>query len=83
MKLTQARVDSVVAALVQRGVAKDRLVSRGYGEYCPLDAASNPAAWEKNRRVEFKVVKTEEGSTGVERGCEAARAKGVVPPPVQ
>jgi len=29
------------------------------------------------------VVKTDEGLTGVERGCDRARAKGVVPPPVQ
>jgi hypothetical protein len=70
-------------ALKTRGVAGSRLVSQGYGEYCPLDPASNPAAWEKNRRVEFKVVKTEEGMTGVERGCETARAKGVMPPAVQ
>jgi OmpA-OmpF porin, OOP family len=83
LKLTQQRVDSVVAAVVQRGVAKNRLVSRGYGEFCPLEDASNPIAWEKNRRVEFKVVKTDEGTTGVERGCDRARAKGVVPPPVQ
>jgi len=83
LRLTQQRVDSVVAAVVQRGVAKNRLVSRGYGEFCPLEDASNPIAWEKNRRVEFKVVKTAEGTTGVDRGCDRARAKGVVPPPVQ
>ncbi|HTA91221.1 MAG TPA: OmpA family protein, partial [Polyangiaceae bacterium] len=65
------------------GVAASRLVSQGYGEFCPLDPKSNPVAWEKNRRVEFKVVKTEEGLTGVERGCETARSKGVLPPPVQ
>jgi len=45
--------------------------------YCPLDPHSTPAAWEKNRRVEFKVVKTEEGMTGVEPRCEIARSKGV------
>jgi hypothetical protein len=33
--------------------------------------------------VDFKVVKTEEGSTGVSRGCETARNKGVIPPVVQ
>jgi hypothetical protein len=58
-------------------------VSQGYGEYCPIDRASNPRAWEKNRRVEFKVVKTDEGTTGVPRGCEEARGKGVVPPVVK
>ncbi len=83
LNLTKGRARSVVQALVQRGIAANRLVSQGYGEYCPIDKASNPAAWEKNRRVEFKVVKTDEGLTGVERGCEAARAAGVTPPVVR
>jgi len=83
LNLTRLRAASVMDALKSRGVAASRLVSQGYGEFCPLDPASNPVAWEKNRRVEFKVVKTEEGLTGVERGCETARSKGVIPPPVQ
>jgi OOP family OmpA-OmpF porin len=83
LRLTKARAASVMEALRTRGVSTNRLVSQGYGEYCPLDDASNPAAWEKNRRVDFKVVKTEDGSTGVSRGCDAARAKGVIPPPVR
>ncbi|HVU04194.1 MAG TPA: OmpA family protein [Polyangiaceae bacterium] len=83
LKLTQDRARSVVEAMVQRGVERPRLVSQGYGEYCPVDKGHNPAAWDKNRRVEFKVVKTEDGMSGVDRGCDAARAKGVFPPNVQ
>ena len=83
LNLTRLRAAAVMDALKSRGVGGNRLVSQGYGEFCPLDTASNPTAWEKNRRVEFKVVKTEEGMTGVDRGCDTARAKGVVPPPVQ
>jgi OOP family OmpA-OmpF porin len=83
LRLTQDRARSVVEAMVQRGVERPRLVSQGYGEYCPVDTAHGPAAWDKNRRVEFKVVKTEDGTTGVDRGCPGARAKGVLPPPVQ
>ncbi len=82
LNLTRLRAKAVLDAVIARGVDKSRLVSQGYGEYCPLDPASNAAAWEKNRRVEFKVVKTEDGSTGVDRGCEAARLKGVMPPAV-
>jgi len=82
LRLTQARAASVVQALVSRGIPANHLVSQGYGEYCPLDDASSAAAWEKNRRVEFKVVRTEDGATGVPRGCDRARAQGVVPPPV-
>lgn len=80
LKLTRDRAQSVVEALKSRGLKAGRLLSQGYGEYCPLDKARTPAAWEKNRRVEFKVVKTEDGDTGVERGCETARQKGVYPP---
>ncbi len=80
LRLTRARAASVMQALRARGISPNRLISQGYGEYCPLDEASNPVAWEKNRRVEFKVVRTEEGDTGVKRGCERARAAGVYPP---
>ncbi|HTM46723.1 MAG TPA: OmpA family protein [Polyangiaceae bacterium] len=82
LKLTADRAQSVVQALIVRGVHTRRLVSQGYGEYCPLENAHNETAWEKNRRVEFKVVKTEDGMTGVERGCDLARSKGVMPPVV-
>jgi outer membrane protein OmpA-like peptidoglycan-associated protein len=84
LKLTKARAASVVDALRQRGISTSRLVSQGYGEYCPIDNASNPQAWEKNRRVEFKVVKVDpDGLTGVKRGCEVAKDKGVSPPAVR
>jgi OmpA-OmpF porin, OOP family len=82
LKLTQQRVDSVMAALVQRKVEKSKLRAKGYGEYCPEDPGHNEAAWEKNRRVEFKIVKTKDGPTGVELGCPTASQKGVKPDPV-
>jgi outer membrane protein OmpA-like peptidoglycan-associated protein len=83
LRLTQDRARSVVEAMVKRSVQRSRLVSQGYGEYCPLDEGHTPAAWDKNRRVEFKVVKTEDGTTGVERGCQRGRSKGVFPPTVK
>jgi len=83
LRLTKARAASVVEALRLRGTATSRLVSQGYGEYCPADQQSNPEAWERNRRVEFKVVKTEEGMTDVTRGCPIALDHGVKPPPVR
>ncbi len=82
LRLTRARAAAVVDALVARGVQRSRLVSQGYGKYCPLDPAHTDAAWEKNRRVEFKIVKTEDGTTDAERGCELARQKGVLPPEI-
>ncbi len=73
IRLTRDRAASVVEALVQRGVLRDRLRSAGYGERCPVDPRSNPEAWERNRRVEFKIVQTQDGPTGVEVACPAGR----------
>jgi outer membrane protein OmpA-like peptidoglycan-associated protein len=82
LHLTQDRVNSVVRALIARGIDKSRVRSKGYGEYCPLDEGHNEKAWEQNRRVEFKIVKTKDGPTGVELGCENATKHGVPSEPV-
>jgi OOP family OmpA-OmpF porin len=82
LRLTQDRVNSVMRALIARTVEKSRLRSKGYGEFCPLDPGHNEKAWEQNRRVEFKIVKTKDGPTGVELGCVDATKKGVSPDPV-
>jgi outer membrane protein OmpA-like peptidoglycan-associated protein len=74
IKLTRARAASVMNALIERGVIKDRLRSGGYGERCPVDPKHNPKAWEKNRRVEFKIIETEAGPTGVEVTCPRGRS---------
>ncbi len=82
LKLTQDRVNSVVRALIARGLEKSRLRSKGYGEFCPIDEGHNETAWEQNRRVEFKIVKTQDGPTGVDLGCANAVQHGVSPEPV-
>jgi outer membrane protein OmpA-like peptidoglycan-associated protein len=82
LKLTQQRADSVMEALTSRGIERKRLRSMGYGEYCPVDPARSQVAYEKNRRVEFKVVMTKEGPTGAELGCDVAKSKGIISPPV-
>jgi outer membrane protein OmpA-like peptidoglycan-associated protein len=82
LRLTQDRVNSVMRALIARNIEKSRLRSKGYGEFCPLDPGHNEQAWEQNRRVEFKIVKTKDGPTGVELGCPSAASKGVRPDPV-
>ena len=55
-KLSQDRANSVVAALVERGIGRSRLVPIGFGPSRPLDPAKNKAAYEKNRRVEFNFL---------------------------
>jgi OmpA-OmpF porin, OOP family len=79
LKLTSDRAASVVAYLIKKGVKPKKLRSFGYGEYCPVEKASNEAAWEQNRRVEFKVLSIDSNPTGVEVACEAAKKAGVFP----
>jgi OmpA-OmpF porin, OOP family len=80
LSLTQRRVDSVLRALVARGTERTRLRSKGYGEYCPESDEHTEAAWETNRRVEFKIVKTKDGEHVAARlGCANADSKGVRP----
>ncbi|MGB8330822.1 MAG: OmpA family protein [Polyangiales bacterium] len=74
IKLTRARAASVMNALIERGVIKSRLRSAGYGERCPVDPKNNASAWEKNRRVEFKIIETDAGPTGVEVTCPRGRS---------
>jgi outer membrane protein OmpA-like peptidoglycan-associated protein len=78
IRLTTDRAAAVLEALVQRGVARDRMRSAGYGERCPLDPRHTAEAWEQNRRVEFKIIRTTDGPTGVEVACPAGR--DLVPP---
>lgn len=64
MKLSEARAQSVVKYLVEKGIAAERLVAKGYGETAPvapneIDGKDNPEGREKNRRTEFKVLKNE------------------------
>ena len=80
--LTQARVDSVVVALAARSVERSRLRARGYGFYCPREEGHDEEAWSQNRRVELKIVKTTQGPTRAQLGCENATKHGLAPAPV-
>lgn len=53
MKLSQARADAVVQALVSKGVAAARLAGRGVGPLCPVASNDAEAGRAKNRRVEL------------------------------
>jgi outer membrane protein OmpA-like peptidoglycan-associated protein len=77
--LTQQRVDSVVKALIQKGVEKERLLAQGYGFYCPMDTGDSEESLEKNRRVEFKILYRKGKDLEQTRGCEESVAKGIKP----
>jgi outer membrane protein OmpA-like peptidoglycan-associated protein len=61
LKLSQARAQSAVDYLVEKGVPKERLIAKGYGETKPVNNCTNgvPCTEEehqKNRRTTFRVV---------------------------
>jgi OOP family OmpA-OmpF porin len=73
LRLTQSRVESVRDYLVKKGVDKERLQPKGYGETKPVCTESNEPCWEKNRRVEFVILKP-----ALEGGSSASSSS---PPP--
>jgi outer membrane protein OmpA-like peptidoglycan-associated protein len=54
--LSQSRADSVVKALVKRGIEKKRLVAKGYGQDVPIADNATDAGRQENRRVQFKIT---------------------------
>ena len=61
--LSQKRAESVVQALVKRGVEVERLKAVGFGESMPIasnknkDGSENPEGMAMNRRIEFEILK--------------------------
>lgn len=64
MRLSQARAQSVVDYLVEKGIPVDRLQAKGYGETNPIapntlpNGKDNPEGRQLNRRTEFKIIGT-------------------------
>jgi len=56
LDLSQRRANSVVRALVARGLAEARLEAVGYGFDKPVASNATPLGRAKNRRVEFTLV---------------------------
>jgi OOP family OmpA-OmpF porin len=60
--LSARRAEACLQYLVKAGIASARMNAKGYGECCPLeneftaDRKDNPAAREKNRRIEIKLL---------------------------
>jgi OOP family OmpA-OmpF porin len=54
--LSQKRADAVRDYLIQRGIAADRLASKGYGPEFPIGNNATPEGRARNRRVEFKLL---------------------------
>src|SRR5207249_2930762 len=62
LKLSQARAQSCVDYLIKKGIAKKRMIAKGYGMNKPVapntneDGSDNPEGRALNRRTEFKIL---------------------------
>jgi OmpA-OmpF porin, OOP family len=60
--LSDKRAEVIMRYLIAKGISKDRIVSRGYGESFPIapnsfpDGSDNPEGREANRRTEIKII---------------------------
>lgn len=57
LKLSAARAKAVANWLIQKGIAANRLTTKGYGDSLPIAPNNTIAGRELNRRVEFVVIK--------------------------
>lgn len=57
-RLSQRRAQSVVDYLTKKGIAKSRLVAKGYGESNPVATNDTDEGRQLNRRTEFKVLES-------------------------
>ncbi len=59
-QLSQARADAVLNAIMARRVLVSNLTAKGYGETQPIADNETEAGREANRRIEFRLVRTDE-----------------------
>jgi chemotaxis protein MotB len=55
-ELSQARALAVVKFFISQGIAAERLVAAGFGEFQPLEPGDSDEARAKNRRIELKLT---------------------------
>ena len=54
--LSQRRADAVMNYLLGKGIAKNRIVAKGYGQSNPVSLNDNEEGRALNRRTEFKII---------------------------
>jgi outer membrane protein OmpA-like peptidoglycan-associated protein len=59
LSLSQRRAQSVVDYLISKDIASKRLRAKGFGESKPIATNATPLGRAKNRRVDFRLIKSE------------------------
>jgi outer membrane protein OmpA-like peptidoglycan-associated protein len=73
-KLSQKRAEAVVKYLVGKGIDASRLTPKGYGPDKPIDDNKNAKGRQKNRRVEFNILKNQAKDPAMQATPPAAPA---------
>ncbi len=55
LALGTRRANTIRGLLIKRGVNPENIYTISYGKEMPVDLEHNAQAWEKNRRIEFKI----------------------------
>ena len=76
MRLSQARAEAVMAALLSRGVPVSTFVAKGYGPERPIADNGTAAGREINRRIEFRLI----GASAQAAQAESAQDEATDPP---
>lgn len=54
--LSEARAEAVYTYLLEKGISRDRLTYKGFGEEVPIAPNDTPEGRQRNRRTEFEVL---------------------------
>lgn len=57
LKLSEDRANSAKQYLLSKGISDDRIIAKGYGEISPVASNKTEEGRQRNRRVEFRVLK--------------------------
>ena len=57
LRLSQQRINEVRYYMLRKGIKLHRLKGEGYGDTKPIVPNNSPENMQKNRRVEFEVLK--------------------------
>ncbi|MEM9139445.1 MAG: OmpA family protein [Pseudomonadota bacterium] len=69
LRISQARAEAVLAALIRRGVPAERLTAKGYGESTPVADNATPEGRARNRRIEFLALDDTEAASAQADGA--------------
>lgn len=79
-ELAGARAASVVRLLAERGIPTSRMTAVSFGEHHPVAPNDTPEGRARNRRIEIRLLPTDEAEEAVPDGPESSPESAPAPP---